>query len=95
MTMAKKSETKKAEAKDKKTETAMTAILDKLLEAGGTLEDIAKAAAAEQEKRGGNRYKTGKGIIAHMKARAGAKNPVKYNVPLDKIEEDTFVQVAE
>lgn len=95
--MSKKTETKKDKKAEKKTETPTTSILDKLLEAGGTLEDIAKAAAAEQEKRQGNRYKTPAGILAHMQARASKKKePVVYNVdPSKEIKPDEFVQVVQ
>jgi hypothetical protein len=92
--MAKKSEDKKKEAK---VDTVpMTQILDDLLKKGGTLQELTETAKKEQEARGGNRYRSTAGIIAHMKARATAKNPLKYNVDVSKeIQEDTFIQSVE
>ena len=86
--MAKKTETKK----DQKAE-SMTQFIDSLLVKGGTLEELTQKTKAEQDKRGGSRYKNSASILAHMQHRASRKkDPMQFNVKLDKIEEDTFVK---
>jgi len=93
-----KKDTKKTEKKAKVDTVPMTTILDDLLKKGGTLQEFVEKAKKEQESRAGNRYRTAKGILAHMVARASKKkDPVRYNVDLskpDKITEETFVQAV-